>query len=591
MNCPVGGRDGRRDNFHGDVMDRFSASLFVSAALVALSGPALAQTQKSTPAAPDSRVDVLEQQLRDVEQQLAEIKAQQAQTDNTAAVVDLKRSTSDQYLDLNKTVSALPRSSVDNGRLQITSSDGRFSAALRTLIQFDSGYYMQEHSANLLPAAYGNNFSSGSNFRRVYLNLQGRVFGDWSYNANFDFGGSGGTETPGHIQSVYLEYDGLQPWAFRIGAYPPPASLEDATASGDTIFLERNSPSDLQRNIAGGDGRDAVSILYATPTVYGALSFTGDKIQTGAKALAAAGATAAPTFDEQEAVLGRLSWLPISEEHAHWLIGVNGTYVLKLPESVAYGLPNLSNTPGATALNSFTLSDPPEFTFDSNGYTLANTGALNANHISQWGVETAGNWKSLYGQAGYYGFEVDRSQVAYATTTGTQIVQPNADHFSGWYVQGTWLLTGEERLYNPGTGAFTPPQVTTPLNFEKGNWGAIELAARYSDLDLNDHVNDTANVTIANAAGAPAGTHTYDFYNTVRGGDQRIFTAGLNWYPNNVVRFAVNYELIQNSKLQSGSSPNPLTGVTTATTGAATPPTVNGGQNLSAVAIRAQLAL
>jgi len=575
-----------KNDFHGGVMTKFSVSLLAGAALIALSSPGLAQTQKSDP-----RVDQLEQQLRDVEKQLAEIKAAQAQNDPTAAVVDLKRSTSDQYVDLNKTVSALPRSSIDNGRLQITSSDGRFSAALRTLIQFDSGYYMQEHSANLLPAAYGNNFSSGSNFRRVYLNLQGRVFGDWSYNANFDFGGSGGTETPGHIQSVYLEYDGAAPWAFRIGAYPPPASLEDSTASGDTIFLERNSPSDLQRNIGGGDGRDAVSVLYATPTVYGALSFTGDKIQTGAKALAAAGATAASTFDEQEAVLGRLSWLPISEDHAHWLIGVNGTYVIKLPESVAYGLPNLSNTPGATALNSFTFSDPPEFTFDSNGYTLANTGALNANHISQWGVETAGNWHSLYGQAGYYGFEVDRSQVAYATTTGTQIVQPNADHFSGWYVQGTWLLTGEERLYNVGTGAFTPPLVTTPLNFAKGEWGAFELAGRYSDLNLNDHVNDTSNVQIANAAGVPAGTHTYDFFNTVRGGDQRVFTAGLNWYPNNVVRFAVNYELIQNSKLQSGSSPNPLTGVTTATTGAALPPTVNGGQNLSAVAIRAQLAL
>jgi phosphate-selective porin OprO/OprP len=567
-------------------MTKFSVSLLAGTTLIALSSPGLAQTQKT-----DARVDQLEQQLRDVERQLAEIKAAQAQNDPTAAVVDLKRSTSDQYVDLNKTVSALPRSSIDNGRLQITSSDGRFSAALRTLIQFDSGYYMQEHSANLLPAAYGNNFSSGSNFRRVYLNLQGRVFGDWSYNANFDFGGSGGTETPGHIQSVYLEYDGAAPWAFRIGAYPPPASLEDSTASGDTIFLERNSPSDLQRNIGGGDGRDAVSVLYATPTVYGALSFTGDKIQTGAKALAAAGATAASTFDEQEAVLGRLSWLPISEDHAHWLIGVNGTYVIKLPESVAYGLPNLSNTPGATALNSFTFSDPPEFTFDSNGYTLANTGALNANHVSQWGVETAGNWHSLYGQAGYYGFEVDRSQVAYATTTGTQIVQPNADHFSGWYVQGTWLLTGEERLYNVGTGAFTPPLVTTPLNFAKGEWGAFELAGRYSDLNLNDHVNDTSNVQIANAAGVPAGTHTYDFFNTVRGGDQRVFTAGLNWYPNNVVRFAVNYELIQNSKLQSGSSPNPLTGVTTATTGAALPPTVNGGQNLSAVAIRAQLAL
>ena len=572
----------------GYSMSKFSASFLAGAALIALCAPASAQTQKPSQ---DAKIETLEQQLREVQQQLAEIKQTQVQNDTSAAVVDLKRSTSDQYLDLNKTVSALPRSSIDNGRLQVTSNDGRFSAALRTLIQFDSGYYMQEHSANLLPAAYGNNLSSGSNFRRVYLNLQGRVFGDWSYNANFDFGGSGGTETPGHIQSVYLEYDGGAPWAVRIGAYPPPSNLEDSTASGDTIFLERNAPSDLQRNIAGGDGRDAISVIYATPTVYGALSFTGDKIQTGAKALAAAGASASPTFDEQEGLVGRLSWLPISEDHAHWLIGVNGTYVIKLPEAVANGLANLSNTPGATALNSFTFSDPPEFTFDSNGYTLANTGALNANHISQWGVETAGNWRNLYGQAGYYGYEVDRSQIAYATTTGTQIVQPNADHFSGWYVQGTWLLTGEERLYNPGTGAFTPPVVTTPLNFEKGTWGAVELAGRYSDLNLNDHVNDTANVVIANAAGAPAGTHTYDFYNTVRGGDQRVLTFGLNWYPNTVVKLALNYEFIQNSKLQSGTSPNPISGVTLATTGAATPPALNGGQNLSAVAIRAQLAL
>src|SRR6202044_3263165 len=154
---------------------------------------------------------------------------------------------------------------------------------LPPLRQSDPGYYMQEHAANLLPAAYGNNFGSGSNFRRVYLGLSGKVFGDWSYNANFDFGGSGGTETPGHIQSVYLEYDGIAPWAFRIGAFPPPASVEDSTAAGDTIFLERNSPSDLQRNIAGGDGRDAFSIIYATPSIYRALSVTGDKVQDGAK--------------------------------------------------------------------------------------------------------------------------------------------------------------------------------------------------------------------------------------------------------------------------------------------------------------------
>src|SRR6201996_5021234 len=316
-------------------MGKFSATLFIGTALIALCAPALAQTQPTQkPAqAPDPRMTALEQQLRDVEKQLAEIKTQQAESDTTAAVTDLKRSTSDQYIDLNKTVSALPRSSIDNGRLQVTSNDGRFSAALRTLIQFDSGYYMQDHAANLLPAAYGNNFSSGSNFRRVYLNLQGRVFGDWSYNANFDFGGSGGTETPGHIQSVYIEYDGLAPWAFRIGAYPPPSNLEDSTSAGDTIFLERNSPSDLQRNLAGGDGRDAISIIYTGPTLFGAVSYTGDKIGDGAKALAAAGVTASPTFGEQQAVVGRLSWLPIASSEANWLIGVNGTYIIRPPNA------------------------------------------------------------------------------------------------------------------------------------------------------------------------------------------------------------------------------------------------------------------
>jgi phosphate-selective porin OprO/OprP len=575
----------------------FRSALLVGAAF-ALVTPAIAQSAAKKAPASDPRINVLEQQLRDVQQQLAEIKGTQSANDYSGAVTDLKRSTSDQYTDINSRLDAQSKASVDNGRLSISSADGRFTAAIRGLFQYDTGYYSQSHVGSTLPAGYGNDFGSGSNFRRVYLGLSGKVFGDWSYNLNFDFGGSGGTETPGHIQSVYLQYDGLAPWGVRIGAYPPPASIEDATTPGDTLFLERNSPADLQRNIAGGDGRDAITILYAAPTVYGAVSYTGNKVQDGAKSLQPGGVTTAPAqYDEQQAIVGRVAWLPVNTSDAHWLIGANGTYVIKTPDLVAGGLANASTNPinGANpgvVVNNISLSDPPELTFDSNGFNLLNTGALNAEHVSQWGVETAGNWGSLYGQAGYFGFNVQRSAIAYATTSGTQIVTPNDNNFSAWYVQTSWILTGEERLYNPTTASFTAPKVAEPFNLSKGTWGAFELAARYSDTDLNDRVNDPASVQVANVAGAAAGTHTYDFYNTVRGGDQRVTTLGLNWFPNNVIKFALNYEYIQNSKLQSGSSPNPLTGVTLATTGATiAPPTLNGGQNLSAVALRAQLAL
>src|SRR5207244_6929579 len=137
--------------------------------------------------------------------------------------------------------------------------------------------------------------------------------------------------------------------------YPPPANIEDSTASGDTLFLERNAPSDLQRNIAGGDGRDAFTALYAGDRIFGALSYTGGKVQDAA------------VFDEQQALLGRASYLVYNAEDAHWIVGGNGTYIISMPDAVANGAPDLTTTPGASALNSFTLSDPPEITVDSNG--------------------------------------------------------------------------------------------------------------------------------------------------------------------------------------------------------------------------------
>jgi hypothetical protein len=58
-----------------------------------------------------------------------------------------------------------------------------------------------------------------------------------------------------------------------------------------------------------------------------------------------------------------------------------------------------------------------------------------------------------------------------------------------------------------------------------------------------------------------------------------------------VVRFDFNDELAQNSRLESGTSPNALTGLTVSTAGVPVLPVVNASQNLSTFAIRAQLSL
>lgn len=90
-----------------------------------------------------------------------------------------------------------------------------------------------------------------------------------------------------------------------------------------------------------------------------------------------------------------------------------------------------------------------------------------------------------------------------------------------WYIYGSYYLTGESRRYNWKGGSYKQTKVLKPLF--KGGIGAWEVALRYTSGEFD------------NIDGGPGSS------------DADILTAGLNWYPNNNVRFSGNYVSVLDS--------------------------------------------
>ena len=452
-----------------------------------LNAPALAQTRRAAP--PDPRISVLEQQLRDVQLQLAQIKSRQDDRDNSATLSDLKRSTSEQVADINKRIAGQPRSNLGNGRFTVTSADGDFSLALRALVQFDMGYFAQGRNPPNV------DLNSGTNFRRAQFGFQGTAWRDWSYNFVYDFGGNG-VEGRGYIYTAYIQYDGLKPFGFRIGAFSPSMGIEDQTGSADLIFLERPASSDVSRNIAGAPGREAASLYAQGDRYLLSVSYTGKRTTDGTSTGAAVG-----TFDSQQALIGRASFLAINGSDVKWLLDGHVTHVLKLADTAP--------SPSATAIR---FSSGPELAVDAS--RTVDTGSIDAKRATEFGFETAFASGAFYAQGGWFHYGIERRTAV-----------PNPD-FTGWYALATWSLTGEQRAYDPTSASFRQLRPSKPLG-SPGGFGAFELKARYSNIDLDYQP------FLAAASGG------------VDGGQQNVWTVGLNWYPTQGIRFALDYDNIQ----------------------------------------------
>ncbi|HEX3917844.1 MAG TPA: porin [Caulobacteraceae bacterium] len=548
----------------------------LAVACAASAAPATAPSAED--AARDARIARLEAAVEALQGEVAQ--NQQLRGENTelksevgqlqAEVTDLKATTITQLGDVRQTEAQAPRVSFPGGRPTFATADGNFTASLRGQLQLDTAAYLQTgagptptdlrrdgpalgSSATNVDLAHARDLKDGTFWRRARIGIDGTAYGDFEYRLLFDFGGSG-VEDAGQLYEGWAQYSGLKPFHFRIGAWAQPIGLEDQMSTNAQLFLERPGIADVARNLAAGDtrigagafGYDNFWFVSADVTgrTIGAVN-TGTFITSTTVGSSSADVGTPQTYGDQVGFVGRGVITPFHGSDWRVNVGLHGSYVDRPGDTAGPGTNGLI-LPSGFAVR---LKDTPELRVD--GTQFIDTGSIPAHSASTFGPEIALQKGPLFAEGEYETIHVDRSDGQ---------ASPN---FSGWYLEGSWMLTGEQRLYNASTAAFDGPTVAHPFSLRDHGWGAWELAARYSDADLNFNAGQLGQAPAADA---------------VRGGDQQVISLGLNWYLNQVFHMQFDVDEVHIARLSPSA------------TNFQTPTGAQIGQTYTAIAVRTQAA-
>ena len=517
------------------------ASVAICGTLAAIA-PAHAQSSASL----NSQIQALQDQVRALNQQLQNLQSQVVQTQrNQAATSQAVTQMQSQPAAASGTAAASGVVvSMPNNRPTISSADGQNSISLTGRVHWDVGDYMtvDPRNSHVSPT----DLNSGQNVRRARIGVMGKVLGDWNYALIYDFGGStdNGPGSPGStaatasggVETAEVTYNGFRPFAVEGGIQDVPYTLDEATSSNDIMFLERASSQVIAANLVAGDFRSNFGGHWNNDRAWVGAYFTGPDTGT------IHGVTNGVA--QQIGAVQRATYQVLQSDQYSLHAGIDASELLK-PETSG----------GVRVVTSF--SDRPELRIDPT--SIINTGTLGSatnpvTGASVVGAEFAGGYGSLFGQAEYFHYNVNRQGLESAS-------------FNGGYAQASYTITGEHRKYNPSTGAYTAISPARPFDiahFTDGAWGALELAARYSIIDLNSNYS-SGQVTSASTS-------------AVAGGKQQVFTLGANWYVNNNIRFMLDY---LHGKIDK---PEGTAGVAFAPLGS------NIGLSFNAIALRTQVA-
>lgn len=375
-------------------------------ALVAVNGASVrAQNAQQL----QNKIDQLEQELQGMKGQLqGVVQQQQKQKAEMASSPGVKLST--------------------DGGIKIESADGNFVGALGGRILADTAFYQQDKTR----------LGDGSEFRSVRIDASGKMFRDWIFKAQVDFGA--GTTA---LADTYIGYTGIKPMELVVGHILPPIGLGQQTSNKFTTFMEPALPiSTLQgRRIgvqAAARGGNWTAVAGAFSSSVGNTDATRNNGDSGYN------------------LAGRVTYAPILQKDrvVHLGFGIQDFN----PQSESYSIGPRPESHVTTA-------------------NMISTGTLaNVNNTITLEPELAAVFGPFHAEAEYQHLQVNRGNVSNDLT------------FHGWYIQAGFFLTGESRPYQINDSPYSADfgRVKPKRDLMDGGIGAWEIAARYSTLDLSD---------------------------------------------------------------------------------------------------------
>jgi phosphate-selective porin OprO/OprP len=367
---------------------------------------------------------------------------------------------------------------IENGKPFLKSADDNFRIELGGRLQAD--FDAAEAGTRTLTGSFlGNQFL----IRRARLDTNGTFFQWIDFRIEADF-----TQSPS-LFDAYLDFRFLPELRFRAGQFKEPFSLEELTSDLFIDFIERSlvntlAPSyDIGAMIHGSFAQGAVSYFLG--------GFNGS------------GQNKSDNNGDKDLAF-RLVLAPYKTSESFWLKG------LQIAGDVTWGNQGGSSSPpGQTGART-----PNRFTFFAAQPTFGDR------------LRYGGDLAWVVGPASLK-FEYDVQQNA---RNGLGPRGSNLDDVvaTGWYVSATYILTGEDRVFN---GPVVPRRPFTPFPGRLGP-GAWEVGIRYAELDF--HSNSPLNFFNGNLAQIPGGR-------TTATNNAQALTLGFNWYLNERVRTMFNW--------------------------------------------------